>query len=114
MNRYQPALLGGLFIGILSSLPFVGAGNICCCLWVVDRRHARRSICSSSDRPTPIDTADAVLGGLLAGLIGAVIVVVALVAARWTSSDPQLSGRADADDGAARGDPAITPRDARP
>ena len=35
MARYQPALLGGLFIGVLSSLPVVGAANYCCCLWVV-------------------------------------------------------------------------------
>ena len=30
----QPALLGGLFIGVLSALPLVNVGN-CCCLWVV-------------------------------------------------------------------------------
>ena len=35
MKRHQPALLGGLFIGVLSSLPLVNIGNVCCCLWVV-------------------------------------------------------------------------------
>ena len=28
----QPALYGGLFIGVLSALPVVNIGN-CCCLW---------------------------------------------------------------------------------
>ena len=30
----MPALLGGLFIGVLSALPIVGICN-CCCLWIV-------------------------------------------------------------------------------
>ncbi len=34
MARFQPALLGGLFIGVLSSLPVIGIAN-CCCLWVI-------------------------------------------------------------------------------
>ena len=33
--RLQPALLGGVFIGVLSALPFISAANCCCCLWVV-------------------------------------------------------------------------------
>ena len=35
MTRYQPALLGGLFIGVLSALPVVNTANLCCCLWVI-------------------------------------------------------------------------------
>ena len=34
-GRLQPALYGGLFIGVLSALPLVNAGNCCCCLWVL-------------------------------------------------------------------------------
>lgn len=30
----QAAVLGGLFTGILSALPFVSVGN-CCCLWIL-------------------------------------------------------------------------------
>ncbi len=32
---YTPALLGGLFIGMLSALPIVSVGNCCCCLWMI-------------------------------------------------------------------------------
>jgi hypothetical protein len=35
LARYQPGLLGGLFIGVLSSLRFIGGFNVCGCLWVV-------------------------------------------------------------------------------
>ena len=31
----RSAALGGLFIGVLSALPIVGAANCCCCLWIV-------------------------------------------------------------------------------
>ena len=31
----QPALIGGLVMGVLSALPIISAGNVCCCLWVV-------------------------------------------------------------------------------
>ena len=34
-GRVQPALLGGLFIGVLSTLPVINIGNVCCCLWVI-------------------------------------------------------------------------------
>ena len=30
----QAALLGGLFIGVLSALPIINVAN-CCCLWIV-------------------------------------------------------------------------------
>jgi hypothetical protein len=30
--RLQPALLGGVFIGVMSALPIV---NCCCCLWML-------------------------------------------------------------------------------
>ena len=30
----QAALLGGLFIGVLSALPIINLAN-CCCLWIV-------------------------------------------------------------------------------
>ena len=33
--KLQPALFGGLFIGVLSALPIISAGNCLCCMWVV-------------------------------------------------------------------------------
>jgi hypothetical protein len=31
-QKLQPAVLGGLLIGVRSALPFV---SMCCCLWVI-------------------------------------------------------------------------------
>lgn len=71
-NRYQPALLGGLFIGILSSLPLVNTLNACCCLWVVVGGLLTVYL-QQQRQPEPLQTADAVLAALLAGVIGAVL-----------------------------------------
>jgi|SoiMethySBSTD1v2_1073268.scaffolds.fasta_scaffold391718_2 hypothetical protein len=72
MSRHQPALLGGLFIGVLSALPVVSSANACCCLWVV-AGGVLVVYLQQQNTPLPLETADAVLGGLIAGLIGAVI-----------------------------------------
>jgi hypothetical protein len=75
-NRYQPALLGGLLIGVLSSLPVVKAGNACCCLWVIVGGLMTVYL-QQQQTPEPVETGEAVLGGLIAGLIGAVLMSVA-------------------------------------
>jgi hypothetical protein len=72
VRRFQPSLFGGLFIGVLSALPIVGAANVCCCLWVVVGGlltvYLKRQASAE-----PLDTAEIVLAGLVAGLIGALI-----------------------------------------
>jgi hypothetical protein len=74
MGRYQPALLGGLLIGVLSNLPGVSAGNVCCCLWVVCGGVLTTYLLQQKT-PEPITTSDAMLGGVIAGLVGALITV---------------------------------------
>ena len=73
-NRYQPALLGGLFIGILSSLPIISGLNACCCLWVV-AGGLLTTYLRQQQQPEPIQTSEAVLGGLIAGAIGALLTI---------------------------------------
>jgi hypothetical protein len=76
MGRHQPAILGGLFIGILSSLPVIGAAN-CCCLWVISGGILTVYLAQQA-KPEPIETGEAVIAGLLAGLIGGVLVCVGM------------------------------------
>jgi hypothetical protein len=68
----QPALIGGLVIGVLSSLPLVNAANACCCLWVV-AGGAVAAYLLQQNQTAPITPADGALVGLFAGLIGAVV-----------------------------------------
>jgi len=69
--KLQPALFGGLFIGVLSALPLINIGN-CCCLWVIGGG-VLATYLMQQNHPYPITAADGALVGLLAGLIGGVI-----------------------------------------
>jgi hypothetical protein len=71
-SRMQPALFGGLFIGVLSALPFVSGLNLCCCLWVITGG-VLTSYLLQERRPLPITAGDGAVAGLLAGAIGAVL-----------------------------------------
>jgi hypothetical protein len=69
-NMFQPALAGGVVLGILSTLPIVSMGNLCCCLWVIAGGVVAAYLLQAAT-PTPITTGDGAAVGLLAGLIGA-------------------------------------------
>jgi hypothetical protein len=74
-SRLQPALWGGLFIGVLSALPLVGAGNCCCCLWVLVGG-ALAAYLRQQNNPYQIDAAEGAIVGLMAGAIGGVVYVI--------------------------------------
>src|SRR5258708_17954072 len=59
-------------MGVLSALPIVAAGNICCCLWVVCGG-AIAAYLLQQNQSTPITPGDGALVGLLAGLVGALV-----------------------------------------
>ena len=71
----QPALIGGAVMGVLSALPLVSAGNLCCCLWVVSGGLVGAYVLQQN-QSAPITANDGALVGLLAGLIGASIYAV--------------------------------------
>jgi hypothetical protein len=69
----QPALIGGLVMGVLSALPLVGpVGNICCCLWVVSGGLVAAYVLQQN-MAAPITAGDGAVVGLLAGLMGALV-----------------------------------------
>ena len=68
----QPALIGGVVMGVLSALPIISAGNACCCLWVVGGG-VLAAYLFQQNQSTPITPADGALIGLLAGLAGALV-----------------------------------------
>jgi hypothetical protein len=59
-------------MGVLSALPFVSAGNVCCCLWVICGGLVAAYVLQQN-QPAPITPGDGALVGLLAGLAGALI-----------------------------------------
>ena len=59
-------------MGVLSALPIISAGNVCCCLWVVSGG-AIAAYLFQQERAAPITPGDGALVGLLAGIAGAVV-----------------------------------------
>ena len=78
MARFQPALLGGLFIGVLSALPIIGFANACCCLWVITGGMLTVYL-EQQATPKSIETSSAALSGLIAGAVGGLISSLASV-----------------------------------
>src|SRR5689334_15717069 len=73
--KLMPALLGGLFIGALSSLPIIEKGNLCCCLWVVTGGVLAAWL-MQQNTPRPVTLGEGAVAGLLAGLFGVVVMAV--------------------------------------
>ena len=74
-SRAMPAFWGGLFIGVLSALPFLSVLNACCCLWVI-AGGVVTSYLLQERSALPITAGDGAIGGLQAGAIGAVLASV--------------------------------------
>ncbi|MBI3493088.1 MAG: hypothetical protein HY047_15105 [Acidobacteria bacterium] len=74
-NYTQPALMGGAVMGVLSALPLIAAGNVCCCLWVVSGGLVAAYV-FQQNQAAPMAPGDGALVGLLAGLFGAFVHLV--------------------------------------
>jgi hypothetical protein len=62
-------------MGVLSALPIIQAGNLCCCLWVITGGIVAAYLLQQND-PAPIAAGDGAIVGLMAGVIGAFINLV--------------------------------------
>ncbi len=71
VSKLTPALIGGAVIGILSSTPFINAGNCLCCMWVllggaVGAYAYKRQLPARSE----LSAGEGALVGLLSGIFG--------------------------------------------
>jgi hypothetical protein len=71
--KLQPALLGGLFAGVLSALPFVNMAN-CCCLWMIAGGVIAAYV-MQMNHPLPITVGNGAAVGFLAGIVGAIVAI---------------------------------------
>jgi hypothetical protein len=74
----MPALLGGLFIGVLSALPIVNFCN-CCCVWIAGGG-ALAAYLQQQNQAAPLTVMDGVRAGVLAGAVGAFVWLLTTVA----------------------------------
>lgn len=74
-NKFQPALIGGIVLGLLSSIPYVNIGNVLCCMWVLIGG-ALATYLYIKKSPAPVQMGEGAVLGMIAGGIGFVISVV--------------------------------------
>jgi len=75
--KIQPALLGGLAIGVLSALPVISLAN-CCCAWILFGG-ALAAYLMQQNHPEPVNAGDGAIVGLLAGIVGAFVWLVLFI-----------------------------------
>lgn len=68
---FRPALIAGAAAGILSGLPFIGAGNCLCCLWIVGGAAVAAKMLAAAT-PGPLKAGDGAVVGALTGIVAAV------------------------------------------
>jgi hypothetical protein len=75
--KLQPALLGGVAIGVLSALPVINVAN-CCCAWILFGG-ALAAYLMQANHPEPIQVGDGAIVGLMAGVFGAFVWLIVSV-----------------------------------
>jgi len=75
--KLQPALLGGVAIGVLSALPVINVAN-CCCAWILFGG-ALAAYLMQANHPEPIQIGDGAVVGLMAGAVGAFVWLIVSV-----------------------------------
>jgi len=88
-SRLQPAVIGGVVIGVLSALPLISAGNCCCCLWIIGGG-AVAAYLLQQHQAAPITVGDGAVVGAMAGLVGAVVHLVVSVPVRLVAGPMRM------------------------
>lgn len=74
-NRLQPAIIGGVLLGILSAIPLVNLLNACCCAWAI-LGGALAGYLYINRSQTPVTVGEGAKIGAIAGVIGGGIYIV--------------------------------------
>ncbi len=80
-DKMKPILLGGLVAGLLSGIPFISAGNLCCCLWVV--LGGVLAVYLYSRQVPVLMSGEAALLGLQSGMVAAVVNTIISIPIRF-------------------------------
>jgi len=73
LDFVQPGLSGGLFLGLLSSIPIISAANCLCCMWVLAGGSMATMLLKKQQPRRILTYGDGAFAGVLSGLFGAIV-----------------------------------------
>ncbi|HJZ69921.1 MAG TPA: hypothetical protein VKF81_17475 [Blastocatellia bacterium] len=97
-SKIQPALLGGLVIGLGSVIPGLSYGNLCCCGWAIAGGALAAYLLKRRSPILPITSGEGAGAGVLAGVVGSFIYLVLgvpLALLQWNNVVGQMNQRSD-------------------
>jgi hypothetical protein len=87
LDFVQPALAGGLFLGLLSSLPLIALGNCACCMWVLAGGGIGTYLLTRQRPIERITFGDGAFVGVLSGFFGAIVATVISIPIKLLSAN---------------------------
>lgn len=75
-SKLQPAIVGGVILGLLSSIPIINFGNVCCCLWVLLGGAIAARMLINRSPYMPVTSGEGAAVGALAGVVGSLVSLV--------------------------------------
>jgi hypothetical protein len=97
-SKLQPALLGGLVLGLGSVIPVISYGNLCCCGWGVVGGALAGYLLIKRSPVLPITKGDGAAAGALAGVAGSfvyLVIGVPLNLLQWNNVVSQVQQKAE-------------------
>ena len=98
-SKLQPALLGGLVLGLGSVIPGLSYGNLCCCGWALVAGALAANLLIRRSPVFPIRSGDGAAAGALAGVVGSfinLVIGVPFTLLQWNTVVSQIEQRAEA------------------
>jgi hypothetical protein len=86
LDFVQPALMGGAFLGLMSSLPIIMAGNCLCCMWVIGGGAIGTVLLQKQQPSRTLTSGDGAFVGVLSGLFGAIVGTIVSIPVRIIST----------------------------
>ncbi len=94
-SKVKPAIIGGVIGGLLSSIPFLNLGNLCCCLWALLGGFLAVLFYNNSIGKAGVATGEGATLGAIAGGIAAGIYLVVGIPLTFVTQGIQMAILAD-------------------
>ena len=75
-DKRRPVIIGGLLMGVLSAIPVISLGNLCCCMWMLIGGALAAYLLIKRSPVYPVTSGEGALTGVWAGVVGAAVTLV--------------------------------------